>query len=207
MTRNKEQTRESILSALARVVTRDGYAAAGINTVAREAGCDKVLIYRYFGGFDGLLKEFAARQRLIPDIDIASGGIVPGDASPANNDPRALSSSILIRLGQAMRSNPMTREILIWELQERNELTTTIAEEREKQGMRLLEAFPSLPSVDIAAISSILAAGITYLVIRGKTADVYNGVELNTDEGWKRIEKGIDDIVSSLFAHLPYTEK
>jgi len=51
---SRDQTRERILDAAKRVLAETGYARFGVNAVAREAGCDKVLIYRYFGGVEGL---------------------------------------------------------------------------------------------------------------------------------------------------------
>ncbi len=34
----------------------------GVNALAREAGFDKVLIYRYFGDLDGVYRAFAAQS-------------------------------------------------------------------------------------------------------------------------------------------------
>ena len=59
MARSRAETTEKILEALDRVLTRDGVRGVGINAVAREAGVDKVLIYRYFGGMQELLRAFA----------------------------------------------------------------------------------------------------------------------------------------------------
>lgn len=55
MTRNREDTTDRIIDAAFRVLESDGFAGFGINAVARAAGCDKKLIYRYFDGQDGLL--------------------------------------------------------------------------------------------------------------------------------------------------------
>jgi AcrR family transcriptional regulator len=55
VTRSRLQTEQRILDAVGRLLLEQGYPAVGINAIARQAGCDKVLIYRYFGGFDELL--------------------------------------------------------------------------------------------------------------------------------------------------------
>ncbi|HRW79035.1 MAG TPA: helix-turn-helix domain-containing protein, partial [Candidatus Sabulitectum sp.] len=54
-TRDSEKTREAIMDALERILTREGFTGVGVNALAREAGVDKVLIYRYFGSLEGLL--------------------------------------------------------------------------------------------------------------------------------------------------------
>ena len=60
--RDSGETKTRILDALARVIVRDGLAATGINALAREAGADKVLIYRYFGDLDGVYRAYAERS-------------------------------------------------------------------------------------------------------------------------------------------------
>jgi AcrR family transcriptional regulator len=54
--RDRAATEERILTAVGEVLARDGFAAIGVNAIARQAGVDKVLIYRYFGGLPELLR-------------------------------------------------------------------------------------------------------------------------------------------------------
>ena len=56
--RDREATKARILGAVGVVLARDGFGAVGVNAIAKEAGVDKVLIYRYFGG----LARAAARM-------------------------------------------------------------------------------------------------------------------------------------------------
>ena len=51
--RDSQAMRRRILDAIGAIAARDGLAAVGVNALAREAGCDKVLIYRYFGDLEG----------------------------------------------------------------------------------------------------------------------------------------------------------
>ena len=54
--RDRAATEERILTAVGEVLARDGFAAIGVNAIAKQAGVDKVLIYRYFGGLPELLR-------------------------------------------------------------------------------------------------------------------------------------------------------
>ena len=45
---SKDSTIKQIINALAHLLATEGFHAIGINAIAREAGVDKVLIYRYF---------------------------------------------------------------------------------------------------------------------------------------------------------------
>ncbi|RJF88756.1 TetR/AcrR family transcriptional regulator [Oleomonas cavernae] len=51
--RDRAATQARLVAAAGNVLARDGFAALGVNRIAVEAGCDKVLIYRYFGGWKG----------------------------------------------------------------------------------------------------------------------------------------------------------
>ena len=62
-------TEQRILDAIAQILLEQGYSAVGINAIARQAGCDKVLIYRYFDGLDGLLLAFAETTPLWWEVD------------------------------------------------------------------------------------------------------------------------------------------
>ena len=63
------QTEQKILHALEQLLLEQGFPAVGINSLARQAGCDKVLIYRYFDGLDGLLMAFAESTELWWNVD------------------------------------------------------------------------------------------------------------------------------------------
>lgn len=61
MSRDRTATEERLIEAGFRALAQEGFAGFGVNGVARAAGCDKKLIYRYFGGLDGLLDAMGER--------------------------------------------------------------------------------------------------------------------------------------------------
>jgi AcrR family transcriptional regulator len=188
--RDRARTEEQLLSAVGRLLATSGFDDIGVNAVAREAGVDKVLIYRYFGKMPELLQAFAERGGHWP-----SDAELLGDAPPA--EPQALAEQVLIRFGRAIRGRPETQSILRRELSERNPLTDALAEAREAQALRLLSRIGEL-GTDASAIGALVAAGLTYLALRANTADAYNGVDLRSDAGWERIERAVHLIVSTL---------
>jgi hypothetical protein len=68
--------------------------------------------------------------------------------------------------------------------------------------MKLLGLFQKRASAEIQAIAALLGAGQTYLILRAKTAKVYNGLELGKDRGWEQVEAAIADLVRLAF-HSP----
>jgi AcrR family transcriptional regulator len=162
-----------------------------VNAVAKEAGVDKVLIYRYFGGMPELLRVFGRSGEFWPSFDEMTGG----DVAALRQLP--LSESIAIVMQnyiKAMRRRSLTQEILAWEAVERNELTQILENIREEVSMQLfkeLEAGLKGIDADVAGITTLLAAAVNYLVVRSRTIRIFNTVDIRSDEGWKRLERTV----------------
>jgi len=77
MKRNRQQTEKRIVDAAINLLAEEGFQGFGVNAVASRAGVDKVLIYRYFNGLDGLLSFIGETEVLYPsaaamlDTDLA----------------------------------------------------------------------------------------------------------------------------------------
>ena len=192
--RNSQQTRAKILAAVGDLLAQSGFRDIGVNSIARQAGVDKVLIYRYFGGLPELLKAFAEESGFWPGNEELSAELT---AEAAAADASGHARQLLLAFGRALRKRQLTQEIMRWELLERNELTDALARHREDQGNQLIGPLEVPGGPDIRAIGSILSAGQTYLILRAKTADVYNGLDLTSEEGWARIERAISFLVDS----------
>jgi AcrR family transcriptional regulator len=195
MERNKARTRNAILAAAGRLLAREGFRNLGINAVAREAGVDKVLIYRYFGGMEDLLRAYAEAGDFWPSAESLIAAVQTGRP---HNDAE-LAANLLIEFGRAIRRRPITREIMRWELLERNELTDALARYREEEAVKLLGLLHESGDVDVQAIGAVLAAGQTYLILRAKTAETYDGLRLDEDRDWARVEQAIRGLVHLAF--------
>jgi hypothetical protein len=159
---------------------------------------DKVLIYRYFGGLPELLKAFAEESDFWPDLQELERET---NTPPHQKTETERAKRLVLAFGRALRRRPLTQEIMRWELLERNELTYALARHREEQGSRLFQQIEESDesAVDIRAVGSLLAAGLTYLILRSKTADVYNGLRLGSEEDWSRIERAAGFLVETAF--------
>lgn len=191
--RDRAETEKKLIAAAGRVLARDGFKALGVNAVAREAGVDKVLIYRYFNGLPGLMRGYAKLGDFWPSVDELLGE--PIDEFK-RRPPSDQLSTILENHATGIRKRPLTLQILAWEMVDRNELTSHLEEVREKQGVNLTKALSGAdlqlnPNVDVSAIVAILAAGINYLAARSQKIRVFNGIEISTDDGWERLNKSI----------------
>ena len=68
------RTEQRLVSAVGELLRESGVAALGVNAVAERAGVEKVLVYRYYGGLDGLMEAYAEGYAILDaaplDIDV-----------------------------------------------------------------------------------------------------------------------------------------
>src|SRR5919202_4838927 len=96
--RVRSETEARILTAAERMIARSGVHEIGVNAIAREAGVDKVLVYRYFGGLPQLLATLGSNRELWPKMaEAARGEESLGDALLA----------ALLEVGRALNDQPL----------------------------------------------------------------------------------------------------
>jgi AcrR family transcriptional regulator len=196
--RNKEETKQKLLDAVSKIILRDGFKSVGINTIAKEAGVDKVLIYRYFGSLEGLLKIYISQKDYFGNLKEFIG-----DPEEIKTADQAIEAAKKIFIGQlrSIRKDKELQEILLWELNNRNKITVSVARKREAVSMYFVKAIEknvNLGNSDIRAILSIFSSSIYYLVLRAKKVDVFTGINLCKEDGWNKIEEGISFMLDSL---------
>jgi hypothetical protein len=60
--KRKEHTKKRLLKAVDQVIKKEGFSGLGVNKVAKTAGLSKILIYRYFESFDGMMYTYFANK-------------------------------------------------------------------------------------------------------------------------------------------------
>jgi len=195
--RDKQITCRRIVSALGSLLAREGFKGIGVNALAREAGVDKVLIYRYFGGLEGVIAAFGKEGDFWPSALELAGGDLQKFSSLSLEDRLSVFTRQFIR---ALRQRPLTQAIMAWEVLETNELTQELEAVREQSIMEFFKLFflKDKTAVDLQAIVMLMGAAISYLVIRSHHIDIYGGIRLDSDEGWQRIEASIDSIIQKI---------
>lgn len=181
MKRNRLDTEQRILDAVGGLLLDEGYPAVGVNAIARRAGCDKVLIYRYFGGFDELLLAFAETSTLWWEVDEIITESAEDCAAIALPD---YLQTLLDRYVSALESRPLTLEIMAWEMSAQNNLIDALARARSERGMELVKrirAYYRQPNIDIGGILGVFGAAINYLVIRTRK----HSRQYKTEEWWR----------------------
>ena len=189
--RDRGATEERILAAVGEVLARDGFRAIGVNAIAREAGVDKVLIYRYFGGLPELLRRWGASGHFWPTADELLGD----DVAAVHDLPVEMRYAMFFeRFIDALRARPLTIEILAAEIVTRNQLTAILEAEREQWGEQVEASiggadFQQRPQ--LRGVTLLLVSGVMYLLLRARTIRVFGGLDLRSDEAWAALKASV----------------
>ena len=194
--KNREQTEEKILEAVGSIIENQGFEKVGINAIATEAGVSKMLIYRYFGGVEELIAQYLIQKDYWANTDAAM------------INPEAVGDSIksmFRRQVEQLRNDITLRRLYRWKLSTNNQNIRQLRNRREENGCRLIKMVSALtgcPDAQVAALASILSASISYLALLEDQCQSYNGICLQTDEGWNQLMQGIEMIIDLWIKHI-----
>ncbi len=189
--KDRTQTEEDIISAVDRIIKREGFTALGINAIAKEAGVSKVLIYRYFGDFDGLIRRWTESTSYWNEQILKVN---------LNQSPPEMVESVLKGYTRSLRQDITRREMLRWLLAEDTKTGRLVMEKMEQNGLELTEFFEQHVSKegDIKALFALLTAGISYLSLMEDRAEFFNGIDIRSDEGWERLNRMVALILNRI---------
>lgn len=190
--RDRETTEIRLIDAVGEIIAEDGFEVLGVRRVAEKAGVNKTLIYRYFDSLDGLVLAYLKRHdfwlKMSPE-------------RPDTSDVRAYMKAFYRREIADFRTNVALKRLRRWELSSDKAFIADVRAERERIGVRFMETMAGLAKINkerVQAISTLLDAGISYLAIFEDNCRMYNGIDIQSDEGWKQIAEGIDALIDMM---------
>ncbi|MGV3557156.1 TetR/AcrR family transcriptional regulator [Larkinella arboricola] len=193
--RNRAQTSQRIINALEEVIAEKGIDGIGINRISEKAGVSKVLIYRYFGGLDGLLSYYVKMGRLFPLLS----PVTLEQLRPVHeNDLAKLWYKQLVHSFRFFRQFPAAYQIVKATVTEDSPLADEVSKAFDEELTRLVEQLSFVKGADFKAISAIMAGAMAYLTLLSKNNRTFVGIDLATEEGWQRIEEAVRVIYTGL---------
>jgi len=196
--RNRAATEQAILDAAKRLLAEEGFQNFGINAVARGAGCDKQLIYRYYGGLNGLVEAIGTDlgswvKDRIPDDTGGMFLLTYGD----------LIERLTLLFLDALRADPLMRRIVAWEVSENSEQVRRLSEARSKalagwiERMRGSLAPPK--GIDAQAVNAMIFAAIQHAVLSAGVSDQCAGLALKNPKDWEKAASALKRIVRGVY--------
>lgn len=196
--RNRANTERAIFLAARALLSEHGFQGFGINAVARRAGCDKQLIYRYYGGLDGLLDAIGEElgSWVNDKIPQDTGGmfvLTYGD----------LMEKLSMYFMEALRDDPLVCKIVAWEVSQDTPQVRRLSESRMKSLGKWLERMQGNlkppKGVDTATTNALLFASIQHLVISASVSGQFAGVPLKAEKDWEKVAAAVRRLVRAIY--------
>ena len=195
--RNKERTKGNLITALGEILKRDGFSGLSISRVADEAKVDRRLIYDYFGGLEGLVKEYLNSNDYWNIHPEEINDIVESSKSDSG---KLLAYSVLENQFDSLISNEEMRRISTWGLSEKLPVLKELDLRRENIGDKLLseifdDAFKHTDK-NFRAMYAILMGGVYYLTLHSKMQEnPFCGIDLDQLSGREEIKKALKQFI------------
>jgi AcrR family transcriptional regulator len=196
--RSKEKSKQVFLDAVGKILKTKGYQALKVNDIAAEAGLDKKLIYKYFGGTDQLMDEYVRSQDFWSNVESDQE---PGEITDGG---QAFSKEMLLLQFDYVHKNKELQKVLLWRLSEQRRSLKKLTAEQEDNGERLFKAITDPhfgdKAEDFRAVMAILISGVYYLNLYASVnGSVFCGLDLKSMEGRGKIQEALGFLVDKVY--------
>lgn len=202
-TRNKAKTIELFREAAKRILSRGGVKALGINSLQKEAGKSKSLIYSYFGGITGVLRDALDTNDVWLSYYNKIRDII---SQPHEDHGRSLAETLLKEHLDRFFQDSLAQEISLLELSSKGDtMLKELSESREYLGNKLFNISDkhfSNGNVSIRMVFALLIGGINYMVLHANSnGSTFCGVDIHTQEDLELMNKTLEQIVAWAYEH------
>lgn len=194
--RSKEEIEQCIMDATVNLVKDKGFLKLAVTSICKEAHIEPVSFYNRYKD----LSEFA--DEFVKKYDYWFGDIAK--ACSVGKDTKEKYPALMHSLFKSLKENTCMQQLLRWELSDQNPTTIRTACLREVHTLPLVKEyrdFFSATSVDIVAVSCLIVGGIYYVILHSNLSP-FSGIDINTEEGEKRIYNAIEYLSNKLFSEL-----
>ncbi|GAB3962374.1 TetR/AcrR family transcriptional regulator [Spirosoma harenae] len=193
--RNRAKTTQRIVEALEEVIAEYGLDGVGVNRIAEKANVSKVLIYRYFGGMEGLLEYYVKMGKLFP---VFTPAVLDQIRPLHESDVARIWYRQVIQTYRYFRTFKAAREILKASVIENDSIAETTTRAQDAEMTRLVSQLSFVKGADTQAISAVILGAMNYLTIMAQNDHTMISIDLRSEEGWERIENAVKTIYIAL---------
>lgn len=201
--RNKQETINLFRQAAERLLSQGGIKALKVNTLQKASGKSKSLIYDYFGGIAGVLRDVLENN----DIWLPSHETIKDIVSKEYRDHgKALGILLLKDHFSKFSKDELAKEISLLELSKNgNKTIMELLESREYLGDQLFsvsESYFSEGVVSIRMVIALLVGGINYLILHADSSEnTFCGIDIKSADHIELMNKTLEQIVTWAYEH------
>jgi len=194
--KDREQTKRKLIDAVGVIIKAKGFSGVRISKVARQAGVDRKLVYRYFGNLSNLTEAYVTENdfwMLFADqLKTLSKEL---DASSSQH----FITETLQQLFTFFLKEQEMQNLLLMELIGSNPIMRSIHNVRETIGHEILVRTDSHfknSVINFRAVAALLVGGIYYMILHTrKNGYHFADLDLKSEEGTKAIIETVAKIV------------
>ncbi|GEM62726.1 transcriptional regulator [Sphingobacterium faecium NBRC 15299] len=197
---DKSRTMNKLIQSVGIVLEKKGYTGLTIANIASTAGVDRKLISVYFGSVENLIETYIKGKDYWVEATAAAEQTL---ANSKDESTRHFLENLLLEQIHYFALNEEMQKVVLWQISEKSDIMSHVTQSREKMSSLF---FPysdkelAGKNVDLRAVSSLLVAGIYYLVLHTKMTDsTFCEIDLTTEEGMNRIKEAVKFILKQTY--------
>lgn len=194
-------TRQRLVASVGRVLAREGFRGFGLGKVALEAGVDRRVISRHFGGLAELVAEFARSPDFWPATEEIRAGM---EAAGSVGGPEGQFAAFHKGFLRALVKRPQTLDILAWEMMERTSVSRMLEQARVRVALECFERLTGeVPdNAGLTGIVAVMGAAMLFFAVRARLGGHFGGLDPNDPADLARIDAAVDALVGGVFSRL-----
>lgn len=198
--KNKELTKQKLIAAVGEILKSEGYNGLGVNRIAKHAGVNKKLIYRYFGSVNYLIEAYVVENDYWL---VYSKKLLEMVEKENPSDTKSFIVEILKNQFKYFLNEREMQRLILWEISGKSSLMKSIHNAREATGQSLLqmtdEHFKG-KKVNFRAIAALLVGGIYYTILHMQVnGGQFCDMDISTPDGQEALLSTIEQIVGWAF--------
>ncbi|MDR1761059.1 MAG: TetR/AcrR family transcriptional regulator, partial [Bacteroidales bacterium] len=185
--RTKKELNEAIENAVEQLIVEQGFNEISFAKIAELAKIEVPVLYNRFKNVDDFLENYAKKYDYwLTDLSILN----------KRDTPKTHIKQLLVDIINKLYDNDVMQRVLVWELNDTHRVTRLMALSREMETSNLLQYF-SDELEDFDSVSSLLIAGIYYLILHRKIS-TFCSVNYNTPRGKRLMIETVEHIIDAL---------
>jgi AcrR family transcriptional regulator len=181
------------------VLARDGFRGFGLGKVALEAGVDRRVVSRHFGGLPELVAACARSSAFWPTAE----ELRPFMAG-AGSSPEAQLAAFHKAMLRALVRRPRTLDIMAFEMTERTAVTRMLEQARVRVALECFERLTGdVPDhAGLTAVVAVMGAAMLFFAVRARLGGHFGGLDPSDPADLARIDGAVDALFSGVLARL-----
>lgn len=184
----------AFVAAVGELLAEQSFSSLNVEALARRAGFNKALVYRYFGGLEGVVAAYAGTDDFLPGAEELGRGL-PDGGEPW--PPRRILALVLKNFARGLRGRPASVQILLHGAGAGGAITEALERGRRQrvQVMRQhLGITDQAVGLDMDMVMALFLSAFLMLVAHQQRAyAVFDGVGI--EQFWFRMEATIDALL------------